>query len=116
MNASKPQTEAGSPVESRPSNFIRDIIIEDLKTSKYNSRVQTRFPPEPNSYLHIGHDKAICLEFVLADEFAGKTNLLFDDSNPEKEEQEYVVSIMEHLRWQCLHWDRHFYASEYFDQ
>src|SRR5207302_549421 len=116
MNASKPQTEAGSPVESRPSNFIRDIIIEDLKTSKYNSRVQTRFPPEPNGYLHIGHAKAICLDFGLADEFGGKTNLRFDDTNPEKEEQEYVDSITEDVRWLGFHWDGLFYASDYFDQ
>src|SRR5207245_11282376 len=116
MNASKHQTEAGSPVESRTSNFIRDIIIEDLKTSKYNSRVQTRFPPEPNGYLHIGHAKAICLDFGLADEFGGKTNLRFDDTNPEKEEQEYVDSIMKDVRWLGFEWDGLYYASDYFDQ
>src|ERR1019366_7727621 len=78
----------------RPSNFIRDIILEDLKTNKFGGRVQPRFPPEPNGYLHVGHAKSICLNFGLAAEFGGKTNLRFDDTNPEKEEQEYVDSII----------------------
>ena len=103
--------------EGRPSNFIRDIILDDLKTNKYNGRVQTRFPPEPNGYLHIGHAKSICLNFGLASEFGGKTNLRFDDTNPEKEEQEYVDSIIEDARWLGANWDdRMFYASDYFDQ
>jgi glutaminyl-tRNA synthetase len=102
--------------ESRPSNFIRDIIIEDLKTNKYAGRVQTRFPPEPNGYLHIGHAKAICLDFGLADEFRGHTNLRFDDTNPQKEETEYVDSIMEDVKWLGFHWDGLFYASDYFRQ
>ena len=84
--------QAGS--SDRPSNFIRDIIVDDLKTNKFDGRVQTRFPPEPNGYLHIGHAKSICLNFGLAAEFGGKTNLRFDDTNPEKEEQEYVDSII----------------------
>ncbi len=101
----------------RPSNFIRDIILEDLKTNKYGGRVQTRFPPEPNGYLHIGHAKSICLNFGLAAEFGGKTNLRFDDTNPEKEEQEYVDSIIADARWLGVDWeDRLFYASDYFDQ
>jgi glutaminyl-tRNA synthetase len=107
------------PVESapRPSNFIREIFIEDLKTKKYGDAVvQTRFPPEPNGYLHIGHAKAICLDFELADEFHGKTNLRFDDTNPEKEEQEYVDSIQQDVRWLGFEWDRLCYASDYFDQ
>src|ERR1035438_4196136 len=83
----------------RPSNFIREIILEDLKTNKFAGRVQTRFPPEPNGYLHIGHAKSICLNFGLAAEFGGKTNLRFDDTNPEKEEQEYVDSIITDVRW-----------------
>ena len=111
-------TEAGvpAPAEPRPSNFIRDIILEDLKTSKYAGQVQTRFPPEPNGYLHIGHAKAICLDFGLADEFGGRTNLRFDDTNPSKEETEYVDSIMEDVKWLGFHWDGLFYASDYFDQ
>jgi glutaminyl-tRNA synthetase len=102
--------------ESRPSNFIRDIIVADLKTSKFEGRVQTRFPPEPNGYLHIGHAKSICLNFGLADEFHGHTNLRFDDTNPEKEETEYVESIQEDVKWLGFHWDGLFYASDYFDQ
>ena len=109
--------DAGVTVpETRPSNFIRDIIIEDLKTNKYGGRVQTRFPPEPNGYLHIGHAKAICLDFGLADEFGGHTNLRFDDTNPQKEETEYVDSIMEDVKWLGFHWDGLFYASDYFGQ
>jgi len=108
-------TSAESP--ARPSNFVRDIILEDLKTNKYNGRVHTRFPPEPNGYLHIGHAKSICLNFGLAAEFGGKTNLRFDDTNPEKEEQEYVDSIIADARWLGADWgDRMFYASDYFDQ
>ena len=119
MSEVKPSEAAAksSPANaSGPSNFIRDIFIEDLKTSKYDGRVQTRFPPEPNGYLHIGHAKAICLDFGLADEFGGHTNLRFDDTNPEKEETEYVDSIMEDVKWLGFHWDGLFYASDYFDQ
>src|SRR5215470_16808500 len=105
-----------SGTEARPSNFIRDIILDDLKTTKYSGRVQTRFPPEPNGYLHIGHAKAICLDFGLADEFNGHTNLRFDDTNPSKEETEYVDSIMEDVKWLGFHWDGLYYASDYFDQ
>ncbi len=99
-----------------PSNFVRDIILDDLKSNKYEGRVQTRFPPEPNGYLHIGHAKAICLDFGLADEFGGHTNLRFDDTNPEKEETEYVESIKADVKWLGFHWDGLFYASDYFDQ
>jgi glutaminyl-tRNA synthetase len=109
-------TGANVPAKAQPSNFIRDIILEDLKTNKYGGRVQTRFPPEPNGYLHIGHAKAICLDFGLADEFGGRTNLRFDDTNPEKEETEYVESIMEDVKWLGFDWDGLFYASDYFDQ
>ena len=120
MNPSNPPTEAATKPTSvpaaAPSNFIRDIILEDLKTNKYNGLVQTRFPPEPNGYLHIGHAKAICLDFGLADEFGGKTNLRFDDTNPSKEETEYVDSIMADVRWLGFEWDGLFYASDYFDQ
>jgi glutaminyl-tRNA synthetase len=111
------EAAAASPSESRGSNFIRDIVIEDLKTKKYGDAVvQTRFPPEPNGYLHIGHAKSICLNFGLADEFGGKTNLRFDDTNPEKEEQEYVDSILKDVRWLGFEWDGLYYASDYFDQ
>ena len=117
MHATNPASEpSGAAPESRPSNFIRDIILDDLKTNKYNGRVQTRFPPEPNGYLHIGHAKAICLDFGLAAEFGGKTNLRFDDTNPEKEETEYVDSIQEDVKWLGFQWDSLHYASDYFDQ
>jgi glutaminyl-tRNA synthetase len=120
MNPSNPPTEAATKPASAPaaapSNFIRDIILEDLKTNKYNGLVQTRFPPEPNGYLHIGHAKAICLDFGLADEFGGKTNLRFDDTNPSKEETEYVDSIMADVKWLGFQWDGLFYASDYFGQ
>ena len=109
-------TGVSASADARPSNFIRDIIIEDLKTNKYGGRVQTRFPPEPNGYLHIGHAKAIYLDFGLADEFGGKTNLRFDDTNPQKEETEYVESIMADVKWLGFHWDGLYYASDYFDQ
>jgi glutaminyl-tRNA synthetase len=99
------------------TNFIREIILDDLETNKYQGRVHTRFPPEPNGYLHIGHAKSICLNFGLAAEFGGKTNLRFDDTNPEKEETEYVDSIMDNVKWLGFDWeDRLFYASDYFPQ
>jgi glutaminyl-tRNA synthetase len=93
------------------------MFIEDVRTKKFgDATIQTRFPPEPNGYLHIGHAKAICLDFGLADEFGGKTNLRFDDTNPEKEETEYVDSILADVRWLGFEWDGLFYASDYFDQ
>jgi len=105
------------PVESSTrSNFIRDVIVQDVKEGKHAGRVQTRFPPEPNGYLHIGHAKAIYLDFGLAAEFGGKCNLRFDDTNPSKEETEYVDSIMEDVRWLGFEWDGLFYASDYFGQ
>jgi glutaminyl-tRNA synthetase len=108
---------SSTPTETGTSNFVRDIIVDDLKTGKYQGRVHTRFPPEPNGYLHIGHAKSICLNFGLAAEFGGKCNLRFDDTNPEKEEQEYVDSIMDTVRWLGFDWEaRMFYASDYFDQ
>ncbi|MGH9637082.1 MAG: glutamine--tRNA ligase/YqeY domain fusion protein [Candidatus Angelobacter sp.] len=117
MTASNPKPEQTAATEpARPSNFIRDTIIEDLKTGKYNGRVWTRFPPEPNGYLHIGHAKAICLDFGLADEFGGGTNLRFDDTNPEKEETEYVESIMADVKWLGFEWEGLYYASDYFQQ
>jgi glutaminyl-tRNA synthetase len=100
-----------------PSNFIREIIDEDVRTNKYGGRVHTRFPPEPNGYLHIGHAKSICLNFGLAEDYGGLFNLRFDDTNPTKEEEEYVESIIEDARWLGADWeDRLYYASDYFDQ
>jgi glutaminyl-tRNA synthetase len=117
MTATNPKPEeTAAPEPARPSNFIRDTIIEDLKTGKYQGRVWTRFPPEPNGYLHIGHAKAICLDFGLADEFGGGTNLRFDDTNPEKEETEYVESIMADVKWLGFEWEGLYYASDYFQQ
>ena len=91
--------DANPAAPAAPSNFVRDIVLHDLETNKYGGRVHTRFPPEPNGYLHIGHAKSICLNFGLAAEFGGKTNLRFDDTNPEKEEQEYVDSIIDNVHW-----------------
>lgn len=112
------ESDSGAkPAESSPrSNFIRDIIVQDVKGGKHGGRVQTRFPPEPNGYLHIGHAKAICLDFGLATEFGGKCNLRFDDTNPSKEETEYVDSIMEDVHWLGFQWDGLYYASDYFGQ
>ncbi len=101
----------------RPTDFIREIIEEDLRTNKYGGRVHTRFPPEPNGYLHIGHAKSICLNFGIAAQYGGLCNLRFDDTNPAKEETEYVRSIMEDVRWLGFDWgDRLYYASDYFEK
>ena len=116
MSTANSRTEAETTVAPASSNFIRDILLEDLKTNKYAGRVQTRFPPEPNGYLHIGHAKAICLDFGLAKEFHGRTNLRFDDTNPTKEETEYVEAIQEDVRWLGFEWENLLYASDYFDQ
>jgi len=98
-------------------NFVRDIIDDDLKTNKFGGNVHTRFPPEPNGYLHIGHAKSICLNFGLAKDYSGFCNLRFDDTNPAKEEQEYVESIKRDVRWLGFDWeDRLYYASDYFEQ
>ncbi len=113
MSTVKTNPEPAAPAPS--SNFLREKIREDLATGKYTF-VQTRFPPEPNGYLHIGHAKAICIDFGLADEFGGHTNLRFDDTNPEKEDTEYVDSIQEDVRWLGFHWDKLLYASDYFEQ
>jgi len=103
--------------EKEPVNFIKTIILDDLRSNKYGDRVQTRFPPEPNGYLHIGHAKSICINFGSAAEFGGLCNLRFDDTNPIKEEIEYVESIKEDVRWLGFDWDeREFYASDHFDQ
>ena len=102
---------------TQPSDFIREIIEEDLKTDKYGGRVLTRFPPEPNGYLHIGHAKSICLNFGIAAQYGGLCNLRFDDTNPSKEDIEYVESIKQDVRWLGFDWeDRLFFASDYFEQ
>ncbi len=99
-----------------PSNFIREAIEEDLRTGRFD-HVQTRFPPEPNGYLHIGHAKALCIDFGMADQFGGVCNLRFDDTNPVKEDTEYVDAIMEDIKWLGFHWgEKPLYASDYFDQ
>jgi glutaminyl-tRNA synthetase len=111
-------TEPPTTLEpSRPQDFIRDIVANDLKEGRHERRVHTRFPPEPNGYLHIGHAKAICLNFGVAEEFGGVCNLRFDDTNPTKEDVEYVDSIQEDVRWLGFDWaERMFYASDYFEQ
>ena len=104
-------------MEPQASDFIRDIIVADRKAGKNDGRVMTRFPPEPNGYLHIGHAKSICLNFGIAQQFSGVCNLRFDDTNPTKEEEEYVESIMDNVRWLGFDWeDRLYYASDYFEQ
>jgi glutaminyl-tRNA synthetase len=111
------EAELAVPTDSVPSHFIRNIVTEDLKEGKNEGRVHTRFPPEPNGYLHIGHAKSICLNFGLAAEFDGLCNLRLDDTNPSKEETEYVESIREDVRWLGFDWgDREYYASDYFDR
>src|SRR6056297_1554430 len=97
------------------SNFIRNIIEEDIRNNKNEGRIHTRFPPEPNGYLHIGHAKAVCLNFGLAKRYNGKCNLRFDDTNPVKEEEEFIRSIKKDVGWLGFDWeDRLFYASDYF--
>jgi glutaminyl-tRNA synthetase len=112
MNADSNNAAADQPID-----FIREIINEDNRTGKHAGRVHTRFPPEPNGYLHIGHAKSICLNFGIAAQYKGLCNLRFDDTNPSKEEVEYVESIKEDVRWLGFDWDdREFYASDYFEQ
>jgi glutaminyl-tRNA synthetase len=105
----------GSEGGERKLDFIRQMVADDIKSGRWGGRVATRFPPEPNGYLHIGHAKSICLNYGIAEEFGGQFNLRFDDTNPEKEEQEYVDSIIEDVRWLGAKWDdRLFYGSDYF--
>ena len=105
------------PGGERGLDFIRQMVADDLQSGKWAGRVATRFPPEPNGYLHIGHAKSINLNYGIASEFGGQFNLRFDDTNPEKEEQEYVDSIIEDVRWLGARWDdRLFYGSDYFQQ
>ena len=101
-------------MEERKLNFLEEIIEADLASGKVDA-VMTRFPPEPNGYLHLGHAKSICLNFGLAQKYGGKTNLRYDDTNPTKEDTEYVDSIKEDIQWLGFHWDKELYASDYFD-
>jgi glutaminyl-tRNA synthetase len=104
-------------IDATTSNFVRNIIDEDINSDKYGGRVHTRFPPEPNGYLHIGHAKAICINFGIADDYDGYSNLRFDDTNPLKEEQEYIDAIIEDIHWLGFDWeDRLFFASDYFEK
>src|SRR5437868_11161297 len=117
----KPKAKGEKPAEgAAPAgaslNFIQEIVEEHNRTGKFGGRVHTRFPPEPNGYLHIGHAKSICLNFGLALKYGGKCNLRFDDTNPTKEEQEYVDAIMADVRWLGFDWDGLYYASDYFEQ
>jgi glutaminyl-tRNA synthetase len=109
-------TEAPKDSSERSLNFIEQFVEEDLAAGKNGGRVHTRFPPEPNGYLHIGHAKSICLNFGLADKYGGQTNLRFDDTNPVTEDTEYVDSIKNDVRWLGFDWENEFYASDYFDQ
>ncbi|NOZ29499.1 MAG: glutamine--tRNA ligase/YqeY domain fusion protein [Chloroflexi bacterium] len=111
------QAAGEASAESKPTDFIREIIEEDIRTNRFGGKVHTRFPPEPNGYLHIGHAKSICLNFGIAEEYGGLCNLRFDDTNPLKESEEYVQAIIEDVRWLGFDWgDRLYYASDYFDQ
>ena len=105
-----------SESETKSVDFVRQIVVDDNESGKHDGRVQTRFPPEPNGYLHIGHSKAICLSFGIAEEFDGQCNLRFDDTNPEKEEVEYVESIQNDIKWLGFQWDNLLFASDYFDR
>src|SRR3990172_3092361 len=122
MNTAPPnsvdETASGeSREEKRALHFIEQIIEDDIESGKWSGCVHTRFPPEPNGYLHIGHAKSICLNFGLAAKYGGACNLRFDDTNPAKEEQEYVDSIKDDVRWLGFDWEgREFFASDYFDQ
>lgn len=110
-------SEINKEPQEKSKNFIYEIIDEDLKTNKWGGRVHTRFPPEPNGYLHIGHAKSICLNYGIARDYKGKFNLRFDDTNPEKEETEYVESIIEDVKWLGADFeDRILFASDYFEQ
>lgn len=113
----KEKSETNLSTESAPANFIRNIIDEDNRNGKWNGRVETRFPPEPNGYLHIGHAKSICLNFGIAHDYGGVCHLRFDDTNPEKEAQEYVDSICDSVSWLGFDWGKHlYYSSDYFEQ
>ena len=103
--------------QPKKADFIRDSVKADISSERHYGRVQTRFPPEPNGYLHVGHAKSICLNFGIAEEFGGLCNLRFDDTNPEKEDGEFVRAIIEDVKWLGFDWeDRLYFASDYFEQ
>src|SRR3954463_5300974 len=109
--------DAGTSAPPAPLDFVREIVAEDVRSGRHGGQVHTRFPPEPNGYLHIGHAKAICLDFGVANEFGGYCNLRFDDTNPVKEDVEYVDSIKDDVEWLGFHWhEREYYASDYYEQ
>ena len=110
------QTPITPKEETRKGNFVEQIVAADLSEGKNDGRIQTRFPPEPNGYLHIGHAKAICMDFGVAEKFGGVCNLRFDDTNPEKEDTEYVEAILEDISWLGFKWGQIYYASDYFQQ
>ena len=114
MNMSEQTTNEST--EKKSLNFIEQIVVNDLAEGKNGSKVQTRFPPEPNGYLHIGHAKAICLDFGMAQKYNGVCNLRFDDTNPTKEDVEYVEAIKEDIKWLGFEWGNEYYASDYFQQ
>ena len=110
-------SDSNTATPAPPTDFIREIVAADVAAGKNGGRVVTRFPPEPNGYLHIGHAKAICLDFGVASEFGGYCNLRFDDTNPVKEDVEYVDSIKEDVQWLGFQWhEREYYASDYYEQ
>ena len=116
MNDSNASTPADRPATPDKQDFIRQIVRDDVASGRHQA-IKTRFPPEPNGYLHIGHAKAICLNFGVASEFGGRCNLRFDDTNPAKEEQEYIDAIKRDVRWLGFDWGEHLYhASDYFDR
>ena len=102
--------------EKKSISFVEQFVEEDLKEGKNNGRIQTRFPPEPNGYLHIGHAKAICMDFGVAEKYNGICNLRFDDTNPSKENNEYVENILQDIQWLGFKWGKIYYASDYFEK
>ena len=116
-NTSAYDTSLSADKESMAGlNFIEQIVVKDLAQGKNDGRLQTRFPPEPNGYLHIGHAKAICMDFGIAKKYNGICNLRFDDTNPLKEDMEYMDAIKEDIKWLGFHWAGEYYASDYFQQ
>ena len=110
------EMNATEATEKKSLNFIEQAVENDLREGKNGGKVQTRFPPEPNGYLHIGHAKAICLDFGIAARYGGVCNLRFDDTNPTKEDMEYVAAIKEDIQWLGFQWGNEYYASDYFQQ